>query len=124
MSSQITTPSESELHAVADGGLEPQRLAEVQAWLAKHPGEAARIGAWRAQKEAMHAYFDPILDAPVPAHLLRVVKPDPRLWPRIVGAIACLAIGTAAGYAIHAPMPANFTIATGNTTSTNRTLQQ
>lgn len=109
----MKTPHESELHAVADGGLEPERLAEVQAWLAKHPGEAARIGSWRTQKEAMHAYFDPILDAPIPAHLLRATKPDPKLWPMIVGAIVCLAIGAAGGYATHAPMPANITIATG-----------
>lgn len=113
----MKTPEEAELHAVADGGLEPERLAEVQAWLARHPGEAARIGAWRTQKEAMHAYFDPILDAPIPPHLLRAVKPDPRLWPKIVGAIVCLGVGVATGYAIHAPMPAKLTIATGPTSA-------
>ncbi|CAM4032041.1 Transmembrane regulator PrtR [Pseudomonas reidholzensis] len=40
-------PTEHELHAYVDERLEPARRAEVQAWLAANPHEAARIEAWR-----------------------------------------------------------------------------
>ncbi|MDR6712882.1 anti-sigma factor RsiW [Pseudomonas hunanensis] len=40
-------PTEDELHAYVDERLQPARRAEVQAWLAANPTEAARIEAWR-----------------------------------------------------------------------------
>ncbi|WAC00317.1 MULTISPECIES: anti-sigma factor [Pseudomonas] len=39
-------PSEDELHAYVDDRLEPTRRAEVQAWLAANPQQAARIEGW------------------------------------------------------------------------------
>ncbi|MGN8259697.1 anti-sigma factor [Pseudomonas sp. SMSB3] len=40
-------PAEDELHAYIDDRLEPARRAEVQAWLAANPQEAARVEGWR-----------------------------------------------------------------------------
>jgi anti-sigma factor RsiW len=40
-------PTEHELHAYIDERLTPERRAQVAAWLAANPQEAARIGAWR-----------------------------------------------------------------------------
>lgn len=68
-------PSEQELHAYIDGGLDPARRLEVAVYLARHPGDAARGEAFRAQKEGIRALFDHVLDQPVPEHL-RFSGPD------------------------------------------------
>jgi len=48
-------PSEDELHAYVDDRLTPPRRAEVQAWLAANPQEAARIDAWRNDARRLRA---------------------------------------------------------------------
>jgi anti-sigma factor RsiW len=40
-------PTEHELHAYVDERLAPARRAEVEAWLAANPHQAARLEAWR-----------------------------------------------------------------------------
>ena len=41
--------TEDELHAYADGELPDDRRSAVEAWLAAHPDDMARVGAWRAR---------------------------------------------------------------------------
>ncbi|WP_236193802.1 anti-sigma factor family protein [Pseudomonas faucium] len=48
-------PSEDELHAYVDERLAPARRAEVQAWLAANPQQAARIEAWRSDARRLRA---------------------------------------------------------------------
>ncbi|MDH0303228.1 MULTISPECIES: anti-sigma factor [unclassified Pseudomonas] len=63
-------PTEHELHAYVDERLEPVRRAEVEAWLAANPQEAARIEAWRSDARRLRAALagfgerpsDPALD--------------------------------------------------------------
>ena len=64
-----TPVTEAELHAYADRQLTAERMAEVAAWLARRPDEAARVRAWEDQKRSLHALFDPVLDETVPAAL-------------------------------------------------------
>ena len=66
-----TPVTEAELHAYADRQLTAERMAEVAAWLAHRPDEAARVRAWDEQKHALHALFDPVLDEVLPADLQR-----------------------------------------------------
>lgn len=47
--------TEADLHAYADGQLPPGRHAEVDAFLAAHPQDLARVHAWQAQRGAMDA---------------------------------------------------------------------
>ena len=61
--------TEAELHAFADHQLTAERSAEVAAWLARRPEEAARVRAWEDQKRELHALFDPVLDEAVPPAL-------------------------------------------------------
>lgn len=61
--------NEAELQAWVDGRLPPERMAAVERYLADHPGEAARLQAYRAQNAALHTLFDDVLDDAVPAAL-------------------------------------------------------
>lgn len=60
----ITTPTighlitERDIHAYVDGELSPARRAQVEAYLALQPDDAARVEAYRAQNIGMHALFD------------------------------------------------------------------
>jgi len=50
---------EDDLQAYVDGQLELRRLASVEAYLANHPAEAARVAAYRLQIAGLHALFGP-----------------------------------------------------------------
>ena len=94
-----TPVTEAELHAFADRQLTAERMAEVAAWLARRPDEAARVRAWEAHKHALHALFDPVLDETVPAALRqRARRRAP--WsgrPALAAAAALLAMAAGAG---------------------------
>ena len=67
-------PSEQELHAYIDGRLEPAAAARIAAYLARHPQAAALVEAYRAQIEGLHALYDDVLDEPVPAAMLALLR--------------------------------------------------
>src|SRR6185369_13510312 len=69
--------TEADLHAYVDGRLPESRLAEIEAYLAAHPAEAERLQAYREQKAALRALFDPLLDEPLPAALRELAEPPP-----------------------------------------------
>lgn len=69
------TISEAELHAYVDGALPQARSSEVAAYLANNPHEAARIHAYQAQKQALQALFNPVLEEPLPQHLRELATP-------------------------------------------------
>ncbi|WP_245591384.1 anti-sigma factor family protein [Derxia gummosa] len=94
--------TDDDLHAFTDDALAPLRRAEVEAWLAAHPDDAARVAAWREQKRALRALFDPVLEEPIPPRLLRAAaprRPAARRWPQALAAgLALLVAGGAAGW--------------------------
>ena len=55
------------------------RAAEVEAFLAAHPQDRARVDAWQAQRQALRALLDPVLDEPLPLRL--PLAPPARAWP-------------------------------------------
>lgn len=71
------TVSEDDIHAYVDGCLEPERRAEVERILQKDPEAAAKAVAYRRQAESLRRQFDPILEEPIPEHLLAILRPDP-----------------------------------------------
>lgn len=93
--------NEAQLHAYVDGALAPAERAAVEAHLAVHPDDAARVHAYREQNEALHRLFDPVLREP---HVLRVGA-APRAtgvaangpWRRIAALAATFALGAAIG---------------------------
>ena len=68
--------TENDLHAYVDGTLDGARRLAVSLYLAAHPAEAARVEAFRAQKEAVHVLFGSIVEEPLPQRLKRALR-DP-----------------------------------------------
>ena len=102
---QIT---ESELQAYADGRLDLQRSAAVEAWLAARPDQAERVEEYRRITEELRAAYDPVLQEPVPERLMQPLSAQPR-WARYAAVAAWMALGIAiggvAGWHLHEARP-------------------
>ena len=61
--------SEEDLHAYVDKLLEPERQAEIAAYLADHPDAARRVAAYSAQRELLRSTLASIADEPLPPQL-------------------------------------------------------
>src|SRR5579871_4537289 len=81
--------SEDELHAYVDGELPAVRRGVVEAWLATHPEDAARVAAWRSQAELIRARYGGVADEAPPRRLDVVRLERRRRWR--VGAMAAAA---------------------------------
>lgn len=92
--------TEAELQAHVDAALPPERDRDVQAWLRHRPEEAQRIAAYRSQRQALQASWAPLLDEPIPAHLLAAARrPVPqRPWRMLAAALACVTLGGLTGW--------------------------
>lgn len=91
--------TEDEIHAYVDNELPGERRAAVEAWLATHPDDAARVASWRAMGDALQAKYGDVADEPVPPRLsLDALARPPRRW--MMGAIAATLVAFAAGGSI------------------------
>ncbi|WP_454776038.1 anti-sigma factor family protein [Janthinobacterium tructae] len=96
--------SEAQLHALADGVLQEEQRAAVDAHLRAHPQDAARVDAWREQNRQLRALFDPVLDEAVPPALWQAAAPPAAnyAWYRpamqAAAAIVLLIAGGAGGW--------------------------
>lgn len=97
--------SENDLHAYADGQLDPPRLMQVETWLAGHPETRVQIEEWRAQSSRLHRAYDHMLDEPVPAQLIPAANSARWLSARKVAAVAWLLFGAAIGFFLRGEMP-------------------
>jgi anti-sigma factor RsiW len=60
---------EDELNAYVDGELPADRRDAVEAWLAAHPEDAAKVAAWRKQGEVIRARYGAAADEQPPQRL-------------------------------------------------------
>jgi anti-sigma factor RsiW len=93
--------TEDELHAYVDGELPPDRRAAVEAWLASHPDDTARVAAWRSLADDIRARYGAVASEPVPARLsLRQIERAGRSWRGVAAAAVLVAFvaGGAAGW--------------------------
>ncbi len=93
--------TEAELHAHLDAVLPAARAAAVEQYLAEHPGDAARIAAYREQLLALRREFDGVLGEPVPARLGTLRRGRP-LYRYAAAAAGLLLLGGAIGWHLHA----------------------
>jgi anti-sigma factor RsiW len=98
---------DADLHAFVDGELDEARHAEIEAWLAAHPEDAARIEAWRRQVAGLHALFDPVADERPPerlhpsAVLARQRAGRGRIAAQAAAAVLLLLVGGVAGWMLN-----------------------
>ena len=88
--------TEDDLHGYVDAALTAERRAEVEAYLAEHPEDAARVRAYQVQNQALKALFDPVLDEPLPDNL-HVLAAQPLISSSIEATPASTTIETTAG---------------------------
>lgn len=88
--------TEADLHAYADGQLDPARRAEVDAWLATHPEEAERVADYRRLSEEVRAHYEPVLAEPLPPGLADAAALG-RRWTRAAAVLAWMALGAVIG---------------------------
>jgi anti-sigma factor RsiW len=96
--------TEDELHAFVDGELPADRREAVETWLATHPEDAARVGTWRSQTEAIRARYGDVGVQPVPLRLkLDRLKHAQPWWMAIAAAaaVAAFLVGGIAGWMMH-----------------------
>lgn len=99
MSQNPLAVTEADLQAWVDGLLPEARRLEVEIYLAERPAEAERLGAYRAQNEALRRLFDPVVHEPVPQRLRRIERPARPVWMQRVAAMAAFVfVGLAAGW--------------------------
>src|SRR5208282_4930185 len=84
---------EDELNAYVDAELPADRRAVVEAWLAAHPDDAAKVAAWRKQAELIRARYGAVADE-IPPQRFNI----DRLTRRRYGAIAAAAAAIVAAF--------------------------
>jgi anti-sigma factor RsiW len=93
--------TEDELHAYVDGELPQDRRAAVEAWLAAHSDDAARVASWRLQANAIRAHYADVATQPVPAKFsLDRISYASRAWKMAAaaGVVAAFLLGGFAGW--------------------------
>ena len=90
---------EDELNAYVDGELPPDRFSAVEAWLATHPEDAAKVTAWRKQAEHIRARYGAVADEMPPQrfNVRRLMRP--RYGAMAAAAAAIVAAFLAGGLA-------------------------
>jgi anti-sigma factor RsiW len=89
--------TEDDLHAYVDGVLEPERRAEVAAYLEGHPEMARRVTAFSDQRDQLRQALAPVADEPLPpqlnlSHIIeKRRRPSPIWWA--IAAMLMLSIG-------------------------------
>ena len=103
---------EDDLHAFVDGVLEPERQAEVAAYLAGHPDVARRVAAFSDQRDLLRKALAPITDEPLPPqlNLARIIEKRqqrPSLVRWAVAAMLMLSIGGIGGWLMRGSLQAS-----------------
>jgi anti-sigma factor RsiW len=104
--------TEDDLHAYVDRVLEPERQAEVAAYLGDHPDVAKRVAAFTDQRDLLRAALAPIAEEPLPPqlNLSRIIencarRPSVARWA--MAAMLLLSIGGLGGWAVRGALQAS-----------------
>lgn len=96
--------TQSDLQAYSDGQLSQEREREVAAYIKENPEAAALVQDYRAISESIHAFYDPVLQESLPAHLkLQSAGSRFRQW-RVAAAALWMALGGLIGWQLHPAM--------------------
>jgi anti-sigma factor RsiW len=102
--------SEDDLNAYVDGELPADRRTVVEAWLAAHPEDAAKVAAWRAQAELIRAHYGAVADE-TPPQRFNINRLTRRRYGAMAAAVAAVVaaflIGGALGWTARGVETAN-----------------
>ena len=104
--------TETDLHAYADGQLDDARRVQVQAHLAHDAAAAEDVRIWREQNEALRAFYNPVLNEPLPQRLL-ALRAARRRWQSYALAAGIMGLGFALGWMTHSHRTDSFVEAAG-----------
>ena len=95
--------TEDDLHAYVDRVLEPERQAEVAAYLDDHPDVAKRVAAFTDQRDLLRAALAPIAEEPLPPelNLSRIIEQQtrrPSVLQWAIAAMLLLSVGGISGW--------------------------
>ncbi|NML16266.1 anti-sigma factor family protein [Azohydromonas caseinilytica] len=96
------------LSAWLDDELDPEQRLRVEQWLREHPEDAERVRLWAADRDALRARFDLVLDEPMPGRLQRLLRPRPlseRPWARAAAVLLLVGGGALLGAGVVARWP-------------------
>src|SRR5262249_7678794 len=96
--------TEDELHAYVDDEIAADRRGAVEAWLASHPEDAARVAQWQAQAEPNPARYGMLASEPLPARFdLDRLTRGLRSWRTVAAAAVIVAFlaGGVVGWMAH-----------------------
>jgi anti-sigma factor RsiW len=101
--------TEDDLHAYVDQLLEPERRAEVTAYLEAHPDVGRRVASFSDQRALLRSALAPIADEPLPAelNLSRIIEGRRRhlsFW-WAAAAMLLIGIGGIGGWVARGSMP-------------------
>lgn len=97
-------PTEDELHAYIDERLAPARRAEVKAWLAANPQEAARVEGWRSDARRLRVALAGLGEQPGAAQLdlgqlkQRLRQRRQRRWASAAVLVLAIGVGGLGGW--------------------------
>jgi len=104
--------TEDDLHAYVDRVLEPERQAEVAAYLESHPDVAKRVAGFADQRHLLREALAPIADEPLPPqlNLSRIIESRGRRrlplgWA--VAAMLMMSIGGLGGWVVRGSLQAS-----------------
>lgn len=114
-----------ELHAYVDGMLPTERIRAVEAWLATHPDDAARVAEWRAMADIMRERYGSVAEQPVPQRFDLAKLARPRTpWSKIAAAAVVAAlvggVGGWVGRAASTPAPTAVEVMTAEALSAHK----
>jgi len=90
--------TEADLQAFVDGRLPDARQADIEAYLAARPEEAARLTAYRANDESLRGLHVAALVEPVPEFLLYAARPRMAGLRRVAAVGALVTLGALFGW--------------------------
>lgn len=108
---------EEDLLAYVDERLDNTRRRDIESYLSFHPEHAERVEGYRAQRKALKAAFDPVLQEPIPlslnfAHMAAAATRRKRWdapWRIAASVFVALCVGGMSGWfgkSLHDPAPA------------------
>lgn len=95
--------SDTDINAYVDGELDAQELAQIEAWLADHPHDAARVHAYKLMKLQLHQLYDLPKNTPLPDGVREALASTGVRrwlpgWRQLAAALLLVAVGGAGGW--------------------------